>query len=164
MPGSTVYLDASVPSYWLEQGLNPTLQDRHLATRVWWERELPRFAVFISQVVLDELAGGDPERAARRLGLVRNFALLAVDEAVTNLAQFYMDNLVMPSRNPRDAFHLALASTFAVDYLVTWNFEHLANASKRRHIEILNRRRNLSVPVICSPEELTLDAEEQAGV
>ncbi len=153
----TLYLDSSVPSYWLPQGDHPIVQARHLLTRRWWEEELSRFEVFVSQVVLDEMAGGDPERAQQRLTLVQEFPLLEVDDEVERVAQFYATNLAMPRRDLRDAFHLALASVHEVEYLVTWNFAHLANASKRTHIEVLNRRLHLPSPVICSPEELMLE-------
>lgn len=83
-----------------------------------------------------------------------------VDEEVERAAQFYVDQLAMPRRNLRDAFHLAIASVHEMDYLVTWNYAHLANASKRTHIETLNRRLHLSSPVICSPEELMLEPPE----
>ena len=156
----TVYLDSSVPSYWLPQGDDPIVHARHLLTRRWWDQELGRFEVFVSQVVLDELAGGDPERAAQRLKLVQEFPLLDVDEEVERVAGFYVENMAMPRRDLRDAFHLALASVHEVEYLVTWNFAHLANASKRTHIEVLNRRLHLASPVICSPEELMLEPSE----
>lgn len=153
----TIYLDSSVPSYWLPQGDDPILHARHLLTRHWWEEELPRFSAFISQVVLEELGRGDPERAARRLELVESFALLDIDEEVERAATFYAKNFALPTNDLRDAFHLAAASVHEMDYLVTWNFTHLANASKRTHIEVLNRRLHLPTPVICTPEELILE-------
>jgi predicted nucleic acid-binding protein len=84
-------------------------------------------------------------------------ALLDIDEEVERAAQFYVENLAMPRRDLRDAFHLALASVHGMEYLVTWNYAHLANASKRTHIETLNRRLHWASPVICSPEELLLE-------
>jgi predicted nucleic acid-binding protein len=153
----TVYLDSTVPSYWLDQGPDPILHARQLITRQWWEQELPRFDAYISQIVLDELAGGDPRRAAQRLSLVKDLSLLDINGEVEEVARFYVDNLAMPSRDLRDAFHLALASVHEIEYLVTWNYGHLANASKRTHIDVLNRRLHLVSPVICSPEELTLE-------
>lgn len=106
---------------------------------------------------MDELGAGKPERATERLALVQAFPLLDVDEEVEHAARFYVENLAMPSRNLRDAFHLALASVHEVEYLLTWNYAHLANASKRTHLEVLNRRLHLPSPVICSPEELMLE-------
>ena len=159
----TVYLDSSVPSYWLVQGDDPIVHARHLLTRRWWREELPRFAAYVSQIVLDELKGGDPARAKKRLALVNDLPFLEVDDSVEHAAQFYVDNLAMPRNNLRDAFHLALASVHEMDYLITWNYAHLANASKRTHIEVLNRRLHLASPVICSPEELILELPEDHG-
>jgi predicted nucleic acid-binding protein len=156
----TIYLDASVPSYWLEQRPDPIIYARHLTTRKWWANDLPRFDAYVSQIVLDELAEGDPERAANRLDLVKDFPLLRTVEEVEQAADFYVRNLAMPSSNRRDAFHLALASVHEMDYLVTWNYAHLANASKRTHIEVLNRRLHLASPIVCSPEELMLEPME----
>lgn len=152
----TVYLDSTVPSYFLAQGNHAVVQARHIVTRQWWEKELPRFNAFISQIVHDELAAGDAQRAADRCRLVDEFPFLDVDEEVERVAAYYVENLAMPRRDMRDAFHLALASVHEVEYLVTWNFAHLANAAKRRHIEVLNRRLHLISPVICTPEELML--------
>lgn len=157
----TVYLDSSVPSYWLEpKSDDPIVRARHLITRQWWGEDLPRFEARVSQYVLDELSLGDPQRAAQRLDLVKDLALLDVSEEVIHAAEFYMQNFAMPRRNERDAFHLAFASVHEMDYLVTWNYAHLANASKRTHIETLNRRLRLISPVICSPEELMMEPSE----
>lgn len=156
----TLYLDSSVPSYWLPQGDDPIVHARHLLTRRWWDEELDRFDVFVSQVVVDELARGEPERAAQRLALVEKLPLLDIDEEVERVARFYAENFVMPRHDLRDAFHLALASVHEMEYLVTWNFAHLANASKRTHIEVLNRRLHLISPVICSPEGLMLEPSD----
>lgn len=119
------------------------MRARHLLTRRWWADDLPRFEAFVSQIVLEELAGGDPERATQRLKLAEGFPLLDIDEEVERAAAYYAEQMAMPRRNLRDAFHLAIASVHEIEYLVTWNFAHLANASKRTHIEILNRRLHL---------------------
>lgn len=155
----TVYLDSTVPSYWLAQGSDPILHARHLLTRRWWSDEIGRFQPFVSQLVLEELSAGDRERAAQRLGLIAKFPLLRISHEVEAAAQFYIDHVAMPKKDLRDAFHLALASVYSVEYLVTWNYSHLANASKRKHIAVLNQRLSLHNPIICTPEELFLESE-----
>jgi hypothetical protein len=152
--GIRIYLDSTIPSYWLEQTGDPIIYARHLLTRKFWADELPGMEVFVSAVVLQELSEGDPERAATRLKLVEGFELLPITDDVTRAVKFYVEQYGMPARNQRDAFHLAIASVHRVDYLVTWNFSHLANARKRTHIEVLNGKLALPTPIICSPEEL----------
>lgn len=96
----TLYLDSSVPSYWpLPECDDPIVLARHLLTRRWWDEELPRFDVFVSQIVLDELGAGNEQRAAKREELVRGFQLLDVDEDVGRAAEYYVKNFAMPSRN-----------------------------------------------------------------
>lgn len=62
--------------------------------------------------------------------------------------------LRLPERALRDAAHLAFACTYAVDYLLTWNCAHIANAEVRRQLARVNDRLGLVTPVICTPEEL----------
>jgi hypothetical protein len=73
---------------------------------------------------------------------------------VTELAAYYVREGAKPSTDLGDAFHLALATWYRVNYLLTWNCKHLANANKFEHIQILNSRRRLISPIITTPEQL----------
>jgi hypothetical protein len=61
---------------------------------------------------------------------------------------------MMPQDALGDAAHLAVASLYACEYLVTWNCRHLANARKTRHIEAVNRMLGLPSPLLVTPEAL----------
>ena len=56
--------------------------------------------------------------------------------------------------NSEDALHIAIAVTNGVEYLLTWNCPHLANAAMRREIERICRARGYEPVMICTPEEL----------
>ena len=60
----------------------------------------------------------------------------------------------MPQVLKGDVLHLAYASYYKMDFLLTWNCNHLANANKRQHIRIINARQNLATPEIVTPLEL----------
>ena len=60
----------------------------------------------------------------------------------------------MPSTDFGDAYHLVFATWYRLQYLLTWNCKHLANANKFEHIELLNARRRLVSPKIVTPEQL----------
>jgi hypothetical protein len=60
----------------------------------------------------------------------------------------------MPADDAGDAAHLAVASYHGVDYLLTWNCRHLANANKFEHIRVINRRLGLMTPELVTPEQL----------
>lgn len=123
-----------------------------LVTESWWNQARPHFDCYISQIVIEEVKGGKPENAQKRLEAIQGLPFLIVTSAVTEAAKYYIDQKAMPSNDPRDAVHLALATVHGIDYLLTWN---LANATKRPHLERLNRDLGLKTPIICSPPELT---------
>ena len=71
---------------------------------------------------------------------------------------YYIEQKLMPAEAGGDAVHLALASMHSMDFLLTWNCRHLANANKIQHMAVLNGRLRLHLPVITTP--LTLMPEE----
>jgi hypothetical protein len=66
----------------------------------------------------------------------------------------YIEHRLMPNEVSEDAMHLALASYYECDVLLTWNCVHLANQRKRKHIETINERLGLHVPDIVTPLQL----------
>jgi hypothetical protein len=104
--------------------------------------------------VLEEIQRGDPEAADERLRAVSRFPLLPISPEVEHLAALYEKELRFPGRSLRDTLHLAVASVHAVDFLVTWNCKHIANAHIRRRLAALNDAEGILTPIICTPEEL----------
>ena len=131
-------------------------------TRLWWIEAPDRYELVTSPAVLDELAGGPPERTAERLTLLRDLPLLPVVSAITEIAQAYIRHKVMPLDPAGDALHLALASYHKCDFLVTWNCQHLANANKFGHIRRVNTMLGLFVPALVTPLELLGGSNEPA--
>ena len=83
-----------------------------------------------------------------------NIPLLEPRHEITDIAQIYLDNFLMPRVLKGDALHLAYASFYKIDFLLNWNCNHLANANKRQHIRVINTRLNLPTPEIITPLEL----------
>jgi len=114
-----------------------------------------------SEVVLNELVKGPADRSADWLALIRDLPLLPVEQAVVEIVQTYVRHRLMPNA-PGDALHLALASYYKCDFLVTWNCRHLANANKFGHIRRVNAMLGLAVPELVTPLEL-LGGNDDAG-
>ncbi len=110
--------------------------------------------VFASQVVLDEAAAGDPHAAARRMQLLEGMPLLDLTPEVADLAAALIMRLPLPQRAGADAAHIAVAARHGVNFLLTWNCAHIANAELRPRIERICREAGYSVPVLCTPDEL----------
>jgi predicted nucleic acid-binding protein len=128
-------------------------------TRQWWGTR-QRFDLYVSTVVLEEAALGDPEVARERLRYVEALPVLAASERIEQVAAAYFRELRFPDKAIRDAAHLAFACANSVDYLLTWNCAHIANAALRRQLTRLNERLGLPTPTICTPEELLVEEEE----
>jgi hypothetical protein len=70
------------------------------------------------------------------------------------LTEAYIRELVMPLAPAADALHLAFATYYHCDVLLTWNCAHLANASKFEHIKSVNEKLGFLVPFITTPLQL----------
>lgn len=155
MEKPSIYVESSVVSYHTARTSRDLLVLSHQEiTRVWWEQHLHTCEPYVSGVVLQELGRGDPDAAAKRLDAVSDFRVLPLLPDVEPLAALYVSELRLPETALYDALHIALASRHAMDYLVTWNCKHIANAHLRRRLAAINERMHVAIPVICTPEEL----------
>ena len=135
---------------------DPSAAAQQRLTRDWWAIAPSRLEIVVSQLVLDECGGGDPSAAQERLEVIEKHRLLAITQECRDLAMNLMAAKAIPASEPRDALHVAIASVHRVNYLLTWNFRHIANASLRHHIEFVIREAGFIPPVICTPQELPL--------
>jgi len=110
--------------------------------------------MFISQVVLDEVKWGDTEKVNKRIEILQGIPMLELNDGVENLAERYSESLRFPAKAIRDAFHLAYAVIYEIDFLATWNCTHLANADVLFRFAKLNKDWGYETPIICTPEEL----------
>jgi hypothetical protein len=150
-----VYLETTVPSYltaWLSRDLIRAAHQQ--ITREWWERRRADFELFISQLVLRECRAGDPDAAAERLKVLLDLPLLEETEEAVALAAALVAQAALPDRASADALHIAIAAANGIEYLLTWNCTHIANAELRGQIEAVCREHGFEPPVICTPEEL----------
>ena len=150
-----VYLETSVISY-LTARLSRDLVTvgRQELTREWWEHQRTGFHLFISEFVVAEAAAGDPESARRRLEVLAQVPEVTLTAETRELARSLVEPGPIPQSAAIDAFHIAAAVSGGADYLLTWNFKHLANAALRKRIDAICLSNGYEPPVICTLEEL----------
>lgn len=149
-----VYVETTVISYLAASPSRDIVVAAHQQlTREWWQRR-DRFELFVSQAVIDEASRGDTDVAARRVALVAHIPLLVVGDDVYEFARQLLRSRAVPAKANLDAVHIAVAAVNQVNYLVTWNCAHIANAAVRGKIEEACRGAGLPTPTICTPEEL----------
>jgi predicted nucleic acid-binding protein len=112
------------------------------------------FPVYISQLVVDEVSAGDPVAARERLKALQDLPLLDITPEVTELATGILASGKIPRKAATDAAHIAIAAVHGMDFLVTWNCVHIANAAIAKALASICREHACECPVICTPEEL----------
>ena len=127
------------------------------ATSEWWETQRPNYSTFVSDLVISEASRGNPKAAQRRLDVITDMPLLQISHEVRALALALIENHALPQKAEADAYHVAIAVVNGVEYLLTWNCTHIANAHMRPKIESTCRAHGYEPPIICTPLELTED-------
>jgi len=151
----TVYLETTFISYLVARPSRDLLAAGHQQiTQEWWASRRSQFECFVSQVVLDESSAGDPNEVQKRLAIIADLAALDLTAESESLTQSILNSGVLPIGAARDAAHVGVATVHGIEYLLTWNCKHLANAQIARKIESVCAKLGYRMPRICTPEEL----------
>jgi predicted nucleic acid-binding protein len=149
-----VYVKTTIPGYltaWPSRDLVRAAQQQ--VTREWWDRRAA-FDLFVSPQVLIECEAGDPTAAAARVAALDGLPLLDQTPDVAALTENLVREVPIPPRAAADAVHIATAAVHGMQYLLTWNCTHIANAALRARIEATCRAAGFEPPLICTPQEL----------
>jgi hypothetical protein len=152
MTATTTYIETSIPSFYFTGRTDPRSIARQEWTRQWWSKFSGVFQLYSSLAVSIELERGTLEDLKlQRLLLIQEIPMLEISTDVREIARIYVDRLLMPQDADGDALHLAIASFYGVDVLLTWNCTHLANPNKFGHIATVNNELGLKVPLLTTP-------------
>ena len=155
-----LYLETTIPSYPVGRPSRDLLVAAHQEiTRDWWESRRSEFELYVSELVIQEVRAGDALLAGQRLELLRDVPILAVSSEILQLAEDLITEGPIPRKAAGDAAHIAIATVYGCEYLLTWNCRHIANAELRRAIRRVVEQYGYEVPSLCTPEELM--GEEQ---
>lgn len=155
MDESSVYVETSVVSYLVARPSRDLIAASHQQlTHEWWERRRNRYRVFASALVLREAALGDPTLSGRRVDVLRGIPLLEVRPEAAALARELVEHGPLPGNAEADAAHIAIAAVHGIEYLLTWNCKHIANAEMQPALVRLCGARGYALPVLCTPEQL----------
>jgi hypothetical protein len=151
----SVYLETTFISYLVARSSRDLLVAAHQqTTQDWWTSRRNKFECFISQVVLDEASVGDSTEVEKRQAVMNALPVLEISEDAETLTQAILSSGLIPPRAVGDAAHIAVATVHQMDFLLTWNCKHLANAQIARRISLVCEGLSWQMPVICTPEAL----------
>lgn len=150
----TVYIETSIVSHAAAWPSSDTataaLQDQ---AKRWMEEQRPFYDVITSQIVIDEAGMGDPDAVSRRLKMLDGIPVLPVNPDADTIADEIVGQSMMPASARIDALHVAAAALAGVQYLLTQNCKHIANAHQLPRIYRLLDEMGLSGMLICTPIE-----------
>ena len=145
-----VYLDTSVLSALFDKR-NP---ERQLLTRLFFDR-IGSFDAHVSEVVLAEIDDTKDLRLRTQLSeTAAPFRQLAISEEARALAREYVKKGAVPPDYPADSLHVALATVNGIDYLLSWNFQHLVRVRTRKIVDMVNVSLGYPELGILTPAEL----------
>lgn len=154
----TVYIETSILGYLTARPSRDLVVAANIElTREWWDTRRNDFQLYSSQAVVKETSQGDAAIASRRLEIIRNLALLDLNQPVLNLAEQFLERSSLPAKADVDAVHIAAATVHGMDYLLTWNCKHIANAQIQRKLAEISLDLGYELPILCTPYELLGD-------
>ncbi|PYQ26401.1 MAG: DNA-binding protein [Acidobacteria bacterium] len=152
-----IYLETSMVSYLVGRlSRDVIVLGNQELTREWWLRRREEYELFVSEVVIREAMLGNQQIARQRLEIVEALPILRVTEEAERLAPLLLRAAGLAANARTDALHVAVATVHGMDFLLTWNCTHIANAAIRRSVERQCRSSGYEPPVICTPQELEI--------
>jgi hypothetical protein len=150
-----VYLETSFFSACVSSRTSPKSIGWRASSKEWWQTQRHRHELFISPEVVRELSAEDFPNRGAALEMLRGLQLLDLPREVEELADLLVAEKVMPGPSVSgDAVHVAAATVHRMDYIVTWNVQHLANPNKRTHFAGICMRLGVAPPSIVTPDML----------
>ncbi|MCG8449877.1 MAG: type II toxin-antitoxin system VapC family toxin [Pirellulales bacterium] len=158
----TVYIETSIVSYLRQRPSSQVVMAaRQLLTHQWWNNERTNYELVTSQYVLDEASAGEPALATQRLESLEGIPLLPLDPGIVAIAGEIISRAILPEKAAVDALHIAAVAHHRVEYLLTWNCQHIANAKILPRIHEVFNDLKIPIPIICTPEEMVGDDSEK---
>jgi hypothetical protein len=154
-----VYIETTIPSYYFDERSSIWFEIKR--TQEWWDEERGDYELITSEVVLAELDVPENPYRDQCLELLADISCVAMNAEVVSIAETYQARNLMPGPGSLDGLHLAVASFYRADFLLTWNCRHLANPNKLASIRRMNTALGIFVPILTTPYDLRRLPQEE---
>jgi hypothetical protein len=154
MQKPNLYVDTSIISAYWYDGKDPLSFGRRTITREWWTAERLLFELSISAITTTELEAGEYRHKSRCIAMAKRIKQMPITATVESLAEALMEQGIVPKQKAGDSFQLAAATIHKCDYLLTWNYAHLANPVVQVKMDQVCSEKRLTSPLLVSPETI----------
>jgi len=150
----TIYIETSILGHLTARPTDNLILAANIKiTQDWWDEYSSSLVLYTSEIVEDEASKGDTAIAERRLNILESLIFLDLTEEAIELAQEFLQQSNLPPKASNDALHMALATVYGLDYLLTWNCKHMANAQIQRKLSQISVELGYKLPFVCTPYE-----------
>lgn len=134
--------------------------DREFAE--WSNLLMDEFRLGIKKAVLSDIVLREIEQASEKISRALKEILedigdieeITENPEVKALASEYLASGAVPEQFEADALHIAMATVYRVDFLVSWNFKHIVNVNRIRAYNAVNMKLGYPLIEIRSPREV----------
>lgn len=132
-----LYLDTSVWNFYYA---DDAPEKREITRQFFENLQSGQYEIFSSGVVIREIENADKETIIGLTALLKEYlpVMLEVTDEIEKLADIYIAEGVIPEKKRDDALHIAVATVYEMDALISWNYRHLANLTKKEKIHAVN--------------------------
>ena len=118
-----------------------------------------KYEGYTSVHVMNELRRAQEPKRSHMLALVPKYGIQLLKDEVRSdvLAKLYIENGILPAKSHLDCLHIAVASVYSLDCVVSYNFEHINRAKTKILTAHVNREAGYSAVVICTSKEVLDD-------
>lgn len=149
-----LYVETSIVSYLTARpNRDVVVTANQQLAQEWWESR-HNFDLFVSELVIDEVSKGELLMAQKRLDLIQGIPLIDFNDQAKDLAKEILRQNVLPPKATLDVFHIAITVVHEIDFLLTLNCKHIANAFIFRRIEKICSKFGYETPIVCTPQEI----------
>ena len=150
----TIYLDTTIFSAYCYNPKSAIAVVLRSKTRQWWDEERNHFDLYASSIVLQELTDGVYPWQDASVRMAKRLPWLFVNREAEELAATLTISGVIPESKPGDAMQMAIAALYSIDYLLTWNYSHLANPTAQHKMEEVLAKLGYRPPLMVSPDTI----------
>ena len=125
--------------------------------KLFEEIKAGKFMPYTSRYVIDELLKTkDMAKKDKMTALIYEYGMEVLPPAdeVKRLAGIYIENGIIPKNYTDDALHIAAATFYGMDFIVSLNFQHIVKHKTILETEIVNLREGYKRVFIHTPAEI----------
>ena len=148
-----LYIETSVPNFLFS---TQDSVERQTITKNFFKDIVPKHESYVSDIYILEAEDAPPEKEKQLKSVITQYNLKVLEKTkeVEDLAKKYQEELKLPERYFNDLLHIAIATIYKMEVIVSWNLQHIVKLKTILAVEKINKKFKYKSIHICTPEEI----------